>query len=344
MTQVLVTGGAGFIGSHFIEHALVNTDWDLVCLDSLTYASVLHPLMESDHYREHADRVRFLWHDLRAPLEPVANALRDVTMVYHFASGSHVERSLAAPVPFIHNNVMGTLNLLEWARSKVGLLTHFFHVSTDEVYGPVPEKEYSLEWDPIVPSNPYAASKASQEAMAISYWRSYGVPLVITNTMNNYGERQHPEKFIPLVIHRLLRGLTVEVHGSYRQEPGGRRFSPGSRHWLHARNHADALVFLSNILPVLHGGTPQRRPRPDRYNVAGEERNNWDLAVLLRQILEALGHDVRGKLEPVDFHRSRPGHDLRYALNGAKLAQMGWSPPVSLDDSLVETVEWFTRH
>lgn len=342
--RVLVTGGAGFIGSHFVEHALVETDWELVVLDSLTYASQLYPLMGSAHLDW--DRVRFVWHDLRAPLEPLSGQLDQIQAVFHFASGSHVDRSIEDPVPFIQNNVMGTTNLLEWARGQ-SQLTHFFMVSTDEVYGAVPDGVYSREWDPIIPSNPYAASKAAQEAVAIAYWRTYGVPVVITNTMNNVGERQHAEKFIPMVIRRLTAAEPepIEIHGTLEPAPGGERFHSGSRHWLHARNHADALLFLTNVEPAQYRDFARRGmdyPKPDRWNVAGEEMTNWDMAVLLKELVEdQLGYQIDLDLIPVDFHRARPGHDPRYALDGTKLRAAGWKPPLTLKESLKHTVAWY---
>jgi dTDP-glucose 4,6-dehydratase len=203
------------------------------------------------------------------------------------------------------------------------------------VYGPAPGHIRHAEWSPILPSNPYSASKAAQEAIAISYWRTYDIPLVITNTMNIIGPMQDPEKYVPMVIRNVIDGETVTIHGTDEQI--------GSRFYLHARNQADALVTL------LEGGagmpysiaTEFDQHEPDRYNVVGEvELNNLELA---QMIADVLGKPL--KYELVDFHSTRPGHDLRYALDGSKIKRdYDWEPPVKFQDSLAQTVDWYVSH
>jgi len=325
--KILVTGGCGFAGHHLVEHVLATTDHQLVVLDSLTYAGRVDRLTDIAGYDP--DRVKILWHDLRAPL-PDHPALDDVGAVFHLAAESHVDRSIADPVPFVTNNVAATLNLLEWARGRD--LSHFVQISTDEVYGPAAEGHAHAEWEPPIPSNPYAASKASQEALAIAWWRTFDVPVVITNTMNLYGERQHPEKFVPMLVKRIARGAPVELHG----RPGPEGWEPSARHWLHARNHADALVWLLGQ-PVARYGVDV--DRPDRWHVAGEERTVVEMAETVGQILHR-----RPSIRWVDYHSSRPGHDHRYALDSAKIHAAGWKPPFSLDDALERTVVWMVGH
>jgi dTDP-glucose 4,6-dehydratase len=232
------------------------------------------------------------------------------------------------------------LNVLEWARYRTGI-THFVQVSTDEVYGPA-ELHAHAEWDTIRPSNPYSASKACQEAIAFSYWRTYGVPVTIVNIMNMFGERQAPEKFVPLAIKAVLAGDEVPLHG----RPAGRLIKPpwmgpeaweaSSRCWLHARNFADALRW------VLTDTVPTQFPaadRPDRWHVAGDEKDVLEVA---QAIAEAAGKPLRHTW--VNYHFSRPGHDHRYALDASKIARAGWKPPVSLGESLERTVAWFQAH
>lgn len=326
--RVLVTGGAGFAGSHLIEHLLVTTDHELVVLDSLTYAGRVDRLTDSDYYDP--GRVRLLWHDLRAPIHAhLDEQIGDIDAVLHLAAESHVDRSIADPAPFFHNNVAATLNLLEWARGRP--LTHFVQVSTDEVYGPATEGHRHAEWEPHIPSNPYAASKSAQEALAIAWWRTYGVPVVVSNTMNMFGERQHVEKMVPKTIRSILLGEPVTIHA--RRTSDG--WEPSSRHWLHARNHADALRWILETKPTRYGETD----RPDRWHVAGDEA---DVIEIAKFIATELGRPWTCNY--VDYHTSRPGHDHRYALDPSKIHAAGWKPPLDMWTSLEHTVRWAVDH
>jgi dTDP-glucose 4,6-dehydratase len=213
--------------------------------------------------------------------------------------------------------------MLELAREIKPKL--FLQFSTDEVYGQAPTRINHKEWSPIIPSNPYSASKAMQEDACISYWRTYGVPLIITNTMNVFGERQDKEKFIPLCIQSILSGKTLNIH-SY---PDGK--TAGSRFYIHARNVANAISFITdNIEPTQHPFVD----RPERFNIVGEkEIDNLTMASMIADII---GKPLKYKL--VNFHSIRPGHDCRYALDGKKLADVGWKPKVSFEKSLRSTV------
>lgn len=327
--RVLLTGAAGFLGSHALRHLLQNTDWHIVCLVSFRHHGLperVRASVEEDQW----NRVTVTYHDLTAPIaDTTAELIGDIDHVINYAAESHVDRSITHPVPFIRNNVDAVLNILEWAR--VAKPKTFVQISTDEVYGPAPDNYAHHEWDAILPSNPYSASKAAQEAIAAAYWRTYDVPVVITNCMNLIGEMQDPEKFIPMAIKRVLAGETVTVHAS----PDGRI---GSRFYLHARNLADAVLFLINRgqVSTYAGGAD----RPDKWHIVGErEVDNLEMA---QAIAALLGKEL--KYELVDFHSSRPGHDLRYALDGAKLADAGWTPPVPLDESLKRLIEWTLDH
>lgn len=331
MTRVLVTGSAGFIGSHFVEHVLENTDWEVIGLDSFRHRGDplrVHDGLPSVRYRVHCA-------DLSAPLGRLERKIGEVDYIVNFASESHVDRSITDPVPFVQNNVNLTLNMLEYARRVKPKV--FIQVSTDEVYGPAPVGTDHSEWSTILPSNPYSASKAAQEAIAISYWRTYGVPVVITNTMNNFGERQDPEKFVPLCIEKIAKGETVPIHTG----PDGQ---PGSRFYLHARNHADAVHYIMARSDCSSGYWPPtmypNSDRPDRYNIVGDtEMDNERLCELIGRLMHRTAITER-----VDFHTSRPGHDARYALDGTELARLGWKPPVAFTHSLLKTVEWTLEH
>lgn len=327
--RILITGGAGFVGAHLVEHLLETTSWDLVVLDSLTYAGRTDRLTDMAGYDP--ARVTLLWHDLRAPIHPhLDEQIGAVDAVLHLASESHVDRSIADPVPFVHNNVDCTLTMLEWARTRD--LSHFVQVSTDEVYGPAAEGQRHREWDPYLPSNPYAASKAAQESLAIAYWRTYRVPVVVTNFMNMYGQRQHVEKFVPRTLRSLLAGQPATLHA----RPVSIGWEPSSRHWLHARNHADALRWMLTVtIPAAYPSTD----RPDKWHVAGDE---LDVLAMAQKIAKAAGKPL--EYEYVDYHSQRPGHDHRYALDPSKIHAAGWKPPVDLDESLERTVQWMLKH
>lgn len=323
--SLLLTGAAGFIGSHALDHFLVNTDWHIYCPISFRHHGIPERIAESAYWQANKDRVTVFYHDLQGPFSPIqTELLKDVKYIVNFAAESHVNRSITDPVPFVKNNIDIALNMLELARKIKPKV--FLQVSTDEVYGAAPKGFSHPEWSPIMPSNPYSASKAAQEAIAISYWRTYGVPLIITNTMNNIGERQDGEKFVPMVIRKVYNGEKVQIHGT--------EDNIGSRFYLHARNHADAVLHLlkkyTNV-PMF----PEVL-EPLRYNVVGDrELNNLEIA---QMIADYMGKPLNYEL--VDFHSARPGHDPRYALDGTKLADEGWEAPVAFEDSLKKLIDW----
>lgn len=333
--RILLTGAAGFVGAHVLRHLLTNTDWEIVCPVSFKHKGMpvrITNSVELDQWH----RVKVVRCDLSMPFGPAQVGTVDVVM--NVASESHVDRSIDHPVSFIDNNVQLMLNMLDYA-SATGVKL-FLQMSTDEVYGPAPAGYAHKEWDTMLPSNPYSASKAAQEAICIAYWRTYGVPVVITNTMNIIGEMQDAEKFVAKVMRSARQGIPMPIHVS----PEG---VPGSRFYLHARNLADAWLWLTRMYFDCNMREAVRVPRfadgsdrPDRWHIVGErEIDNIEMATLIAQMM---GEPIQ--LEPVNFHQSRPGHDLRYALDGTKLAEAGWKAPFSLEESLRKTVQWTLAH
>lgn len=351
--RILITGGCGFLGHHLVEHFLKTTDADLVILDKLTYASAGYDRIRDIRVAidgtnppvaisaEDHRRVRIIGCDLSRPIpEGVTREVGAIDYVIHAAAETHVDNSIVDPLPFIRSNVEGTHHLLWWlkdTRSVDGSQRprRIFLVSTDEVYGPAAwDSPGNVESDPFRPANPYAAAKAGGEAIGMAYANTYGLPITIVNTMNLYGERQGAEKFIPLVIRRVLAGEKVLIHADPTKTRSGTRF------YIHCRNYASALSFLIEKCERERMFGEYRihwRPPPLKVHVAGEkEVSNLDLA---QQVADAIGKPLHYEL--VDFHSSRPGHDLRYALDDSAIRQQGWLQPVNFEESLRKTVQWY---
>jgi len=317
--KLLLTGGCGFIGHHFIEGILKETDWEIVVLDRLDISGSLERLKDISIWEKEKHRVKFVWWDLKSEFNDfVKRDIGEVDYIWHLAASSHVDRSIENPLSFVMDNVVGTCNLLNFARGvkNLRLLIYF---STDEVFGPAPEGTDYKEWDRYNSGNPYSASKAGGEELCIAFANTYRMPIIITHTMNVMGERQHPEKFIPMCIRKIRDGESVTVHANKDKTKAGSRF------YIHARNVLKAMLFLTEHHTV-----------GDKYNIVGEkEIDNLSLAKL---IADAVGKPLI--YEMVDFHSSRPGHDLRYALDGSKLKSMGFDFPKTLEESLAKTVLW----
>lgn len=339
MARVLLTGASGFAGSHFLDHLLRETSDDVVCIGSFRHrgkSDRITEIMEAN-----GQPVGQLWravttvltHDLTTPVSPqMVEKIGPIDWMVCYASESHVTRSINDPVPFIQNNVNVALQSMELARvlKPKGVIW----ISTDEVCGPLTEgQEPHPEWALQLASNPYSASKAAQENIAFSYWRTYGVPVVIIRCMNMFGERQDPEKFIPLIMQKVLAGEELTIHSSNGEA--------GTRNYLHARNLANGIQHIMDNLPVSVYGSPYSsdRPRdyrPDMYNVvAGAVISNLKLA---ETIADLMGKELHYKLE--DASLSRPGHDPHYGLSPSKLNTLGWLPPVDFEESLAHTIEW----
>ena len=312
--RVLLTGCTGFIGSHFVRYfAEKHPDWELVVLDRMNYASALERISD---YR---DRVQIHFYDLRGEINDyISRQLGELDYIIHLGAETHVDKSLVDPRPFVETNVMGTFNLLEYARKQQPRLRMFFYISTDEVYGPAPSGIDHSEESLHQPSNPYAATKAAAEDLVFAWEHSMGVPTIVTNTMNNIGEYQHPEKFLPKIVRAILTGGVITIHGT----PD----NPGSRKYLYAADHASAIDFL-----IANGR------RGEKYNVVGrEEVTNFEL---VKRVERILGREA--KYNFLDFHSTRPGHDARYSLDGAKMASMGWTPATGMDAALARTVQFY---
>ena len=328
--KILITGGAGFIAHHVIDKILSTTDWEIITLDRLDFSGNLNRLNEvvSSYPKIEQKRVRVVHHDLKAELNPEITAtIGRIDYISHLAAGSHVDRSITYPLEFVMDNIVGTAHILEYAR-KLKHLERFAYFSTDEIFGPAPKGINYKENDRYNSTNPYSATKAGAEELVVAYENTYGLPSLITHTMNVFGERQNPEKYIPMVIKRVRDNETVTVHANKEKNIAG------SRHYIHAEDVAEALLFLykydiSQIKPDETGAKCQK------FNIVGkDEIDNLELAEF---IAKAQKKELNYKM--VDFHSQRPGHDLRYALDGSKMANMGWKPK-SAFVRLEQTINW----
>ncbi len=337
MKNILITGGAGFISHHLIYYLLKNTNCNLVSLDRLDYSGNLNRLEHilSGLSKQEKSRVKVVFHDLKADINPwLQKEIGDIDTILHLAAGSHVDRSIDYPMEFVLDNVVGTANILEYARFLNGKkkLERFIYFSTDEVFGPAPIGIDYKENDRYNSTNPYSATKAGGEELAVAYENTYGLPIYITHTMNVFGERQHPEKFIPMCIKKIRDGETITIHSDKTKT------IPGTRHYIHAEDVAEAIYFLlTQKIEIENDFGGAKCPK---FNIVGsEEINNLELAQL---IADSQGKELKYKM--VDFHSSRPGHDLRYSLSGEKMKKLGWTPSIKLSHRIKQVVEWSLKN
>ena len=328
MKRVLVTGIGGSIGVHVLDHIMLNTDWHIVGVDSYRHKGHFDRVSQTlEHNEGWKQRLDLVTHDLTAPFtKREINRIGHIDYIINLASLADVWDSVDDPAPFIRNNVEIMLTMLEYAR--VAKPKAFVQFSTDEVFGPADINQGHKEWGNLVPSNPYSASKAAQEMIAISYWRTYGLPLIITNTMNNFGQFQGSSKYPVIIQKKLMKDEEIEVHASSDGQIG-------TRFYIHSRNVADAVLFiLNNTTPHIH--EPGAVDRPDRYNIVGTAQvDNLELAKTIARLMDK---PLRYRL--VNFHEDQPGHDLHYGLDGTKLAELGWKPPVDFETSMKATIDW----
>jgi dTDP-glucose 4,6-dehydratase len=357
MTRIIITGGLGFIGHSLVEHLLRNTDWHIIIIDKLSYASRGFDRLRSMGIEFGQNkRVTVFTYDLCQPLSVgLRSEFGKVDYIVHLAAHTHIEDSIANPTSFILNNVMSTVHLLEYARTLSDLKL-FFYFSTDEVFGSAPPGVAYTEDDKHTPTNPYSASKSAAEQICMSYNNTYKVPVIVCNTMNAFGERQHVEKFIPKVIKSILRQELIQVHADSTCT------TPGSRFFIHTRNIAAAVLFL------IHNGVVG-----EKYNIRGEcEIDNLELVQTIHRLMLEISMEENARLkaciegreknpgqycvilpkgttnapiwELINFHELRPHHDLRYCLDGSKLHNMGFQLPMDFVGSLKKTIRWTLKN
>lgn len=333
--HVLITGGCGFVGHHVVQYLLKNTDWNITILDRLDFSGNQNRLYETLGWQFN-DRINLVFHDLKAELNlGVVGAINykyhiHPNIILHLAAGSHVDRSITHPLEFVYDNVVGTANILEYARSlhMQGKLENFLYFSTDEVFGPAPDGIAYREYDRYNSSNPYSATKAGGEELCVAYENTYNMPIIITHTMNVFGERQSHEKFIPLCISKISKGEKVFIHSNEKKNKASSRF------YVHAEDVAEALLFL------LSSKIEHNQFFCPKYNIVGKQET--DNLTLAKMIAEIQGKELDYEL--IDFHSSRPGHDLRYALNGNLMRTLGWEPKIALVDRLKQVNDWYLEN
>ena len=324
MKKILITGGAGFIGSHVVRLFVTKyPDYEIYNLDALTYAGNLENIADIEHYPNYT----FVKGDITDG--DFINQLFQTHQfegVLHLAAESHVDRSITDPLSFVKTNVFGTMNLLNaaktsWANHMEG--KRFYHISTDEVYGSLGATGLFTETTPYDPNSPYSASKASSDHFVRAYGETYGLPFVITNCSNNYGPNHFPEKLIPLFIHNIINNKPLPVYGDGKY----------TRDWLYVLDHAVAIDL------VFHQGKNH-----ETYNIGGfNEWQNIDLVKLLCQKMDdKLGRSVGTSLNLISYVTDRPGHDLRYAIDASKInKELGWKPSVNFEEGLEKTIDWY---
>lgn len=330
LSNILVTGGAGFIGSNFIRYIFKNTDFNgrIVNVDKLTYAGNLENLADIDHdyggsryFFEHADICDF------DTMKDVFNKYA-IDTVIHFAAESHVDRSIHGPKDFIQTNIMGTFSLLEAAREqwreRDDVLFH--HISTDEVYGSLGDTGYFYENTPYDPRSPYSATKASSDHLVLAYYHTYGLPVTLSNCSNNYGPYQFPEKLIPLIISNIKDEKPLPVYGDGKNV----------RDWLYVDDHNSA------VWAIINKGTTG-----ETYNIGGE--NEWEnirlVHVLCEKMAALLGKDKDYYTKLITYVKDRPGHDRRYAINCDKIKkELGWRQKLDFDEGLGATIRWYLEN
>lgn len=331
--KLLITGGAGFIGSNFIVHFLQNNpDYDVVNLDKLTYAGNLTNLTEV----ENSPSYTFIEGDIcdRSFVEELFK-IYNFTGVIHFAAESHVDNSISGPEAFIKTNVLGTFNLLEAARNywmespgvfKTGYENcRFHHISTDEVYGTLGKEGLFTEETPYAPNSPYSASKASSDMVVRSYFHTYGMNVVTTNCSNNYGPKQHKEKLIPTIIRKAVSGEGIPIYGN----------GENVRDWLYVQDHCTGIELAY-----------KKGRAGETYNIGGRnERTNLYIAAKICELLDVMVPKESGSYkQQITFVKDRPGHDLRYAIDASKIeSELGWKADENFETGIVKTIEWYLQ-
>lgn len=326
MKNILVTGAAGFIGSHLVRLLVKKyPNYNIVSFDALTYAGNLANIKDLLEDENH-----FFVKGNICSEQDVINALNEhrITDIIHLAAESHVDRSIEGPMEFVQTNVVGTVNLMNQARAywKTNENHIFYHVSTDEVYGSLEQEGFFTETTPYDPRSPYSASKAASDHFVSAYYHTYGFPIKRSNCSNNYGSHHHPEKLIPLMIHNILQKKPLPVYGE----------GLNIRDWLWVEDHAKAIDLIFH-----HGNIGCN------YNIGGwNEWTNIDLVNKLCQIMDSeLGRENGDSSKLITFVKDRAGHDLRYAIDANKLfVELGWKPSITFEEGLLRTVQWYIKN
>jgi dTDP-glucose 4,6-dehydratase len=320
--NILITGGAGFIGHAVIEYLLKNSNYNIVSLDRLDCSSDLNRLgeliQENPKWR---NRIRFVWHDLKSPVSNnTIEKIGRIHIVLHLAAGSHVTRSVKDPMSFVMDNVVGTCNILEFARKFCTNLEMFLYFSTDEVFGPAKEGEIFHENSRYNACNPYSASKAGGEELCNAYYNTYNMPIITTHTMNVYGPKQHEEKFIPTIIDKIMNDKILEVHTDKHKK------IPARRSYLYSHDVGSAILFLIENFKA-----------GEKYNISSSYE--LDGLSLAQKISKIIGKNLKFILSYPE--KERPGNDFRYSVSGDKMLSMGWKQTFSIDEGLERTVKWY---
>lgn len=321
--DVLITGGAGFIGSHVVKHFLADSRYYIYNLDKLTYAGNLNNLTDLQHNENYT----FIQGDITdSPFIQNLFKKHSFKHIIHLAAESHVDRSISDPLVFAKTNILGTLNLLHSFKATHQKGGIFYHISTDEVYGTLGETGLFTETSPYQPNSPYAASKASSDHFVRAYAETYSLPVIVSNCSNNYGPNQFPEKFIPVCIQAIVNNKSIPIYGD----------GDYTRDWLYVADHAAAIKM------ILEEGKSG-----ETYNIGGlNEWKNIDLVkVLIRETDKALGRSEGASLPLITFVKDRPGHDKRYAIDNAKIMrELQWKPEHTFEEGIVKTIDWYLRN
>ena len=335
----MVTGGAGFIGHHMIRRLLKHPEYRIISLDRLDFSGNLNRLAElrQEFGTDAISRVTVIHHDLKAEINSqLAKQIGQVDIIIHMAAGSHVTRSIENPMLFVQDNVVGTCNLLDYARNYLPDLEKFINFGTDEVFGSAPLGIEYKEYDRYNSRSPYSATKAGAEELCVAYENTFGMPIYCTHTMNVFGERQSPEKFIGIAMRKILADEPVTIHCDEKTGT-----ESGLRHWVHAADVADATMFIMN-LP--HKGFPLADNfggvTCPKFNIVGQQEVS-NLAVA-QKIAEILGQEL--KCTMIGYDTQRPGHDFRYALSGEYMKSLGWEPKYDFTTRIEQMVQWTLKN
>ncbi len=328
---MLVTGGCGFIGANFIRYIFEESDYsgNIINVDNLTYAG--NPENLNGFEEKYSGRYLFVKVDIydREKLSNIFDKYQ-IDTICHFAAESHVDKSIVKPDDFINTNIIGTYNLLEVARERLGTIELFHHISTDEVYGSLGDSGYFTEETPYSPNSPYSASKASSDHLVKAYHSTYNLPITISNCSNNYGPYQYPEKLLPLIILNAIEGKPLPVYGN----------GMNVRDWLYVRDHCTAIWVIMT-----------RGRKGETYNVGSyNEMENLKLVEMVCDILDTDGKQAKlsgnkSRKELIAFVKDRPGHDLRYAIDSSKLKnELGWEAEETLESGVIKTIQWYREN